>query len=70
MVSLETTLTGIMGLATRSMDMEYEAYNSSVIRTIRQFFHVDMVEELTFRGTAKYKILKMLYNSEKPSRIF
>ena len=39
--------------------MEYEAYNGSMVRTVRQLFHVDMVEKLTFPGTAKYKIKKM-----------
>ena len=59
LISLETTLTDIMGLADSSLDMEYEAYNGSMVRTIRQLFHVDMVEKLTFPGTAKYKIQKM-----------
>jgi hypothetical protein len=59
LVSLETTLTGIMGLAASSVDMEYEVYNGSMVRTVRQLFHVDMVEELTFQGTSKYKIEKM-----------
>ena len=49
----------IMGLADSSLDMEYEAYNSSMVSVIRQLFHVDMVEELTFQGTSKYKIEKM-----------
>ena len=59
LVSLETTLTDIMGLAASSVDMEYEAYNGSMVRTVRQLFHVDMVEELTFQGTAKFKIEKL-----------
>jgi hypothetical protein len=59
LVSLETTLNEIMGLAESNMDMEYEAYNGSMVRTVRQLFHVDMVEKLTFPGTAKYKIEKM-----------
>ena len=59
LISLETTLTDIMGLADSSLDMEYEAYNGSMVRTVRQLFHVDMVEKLTFPGTAKYKIQKM-----------
>ena len=59
LVSLETTLNDIMGLADSSLDMEYEAYNSSMVSVIRQLFHVDMVEELTFQGTSKYKIEKM-----------
>ena len=58
-MSLETTLNNIMGLADSSLDMEYEAYNSSMVSVIRQLFHVDMVEELTFQGTSKYKIEKM-----------
>ena len=59
LVSLETTLNDIMGLADSSLDMEYEAYNGSMVRTVRQLFHVDMVEKLTFPGTAKYKIEMM-----------
>ena len=59
LVSLETTLTDIMRLAASSVDMEYEAYNGSMVRTVRQLFHVEMFEELTFKGTAKYKIEKL-----------
>ena len=36
LVSLETTLNDIMGLADSSLDMEYEAYNGSMVRTVRQ----------------------------------
>ena len=33
LLSLETTLTDIMGLAATSVDMEYEAYNGTMVST-------------------------------------
>ena len=59
LINLETTLNDIMELANSNLDMEYEAYNGAMIRTIRQLFPVEMMDKLTFRGTAQYKIQKM-----------
>ena len=59
LVTLETTLNDIMELAESNLDMEYEAYNGVMVRTIRQLFDVDMIDKLTFKGTAKHKIDKM-----------
>ena len=59
LITLETTLGDIVELAESNSDMEYEAYNGAMVRTIRQLFHIDMLDELTFRGTAQYKVTKM-----------
>ena len=59
LITLETTLGDIMELAESNLDMEYEAYNGVMVRTIRQLFHVEMVDNLTFRGTAQFKVTKM-----------
>ena len=42
-----------------NLDMEYEAYGGTTVRTIRQLFDVDMIDKLTFNGTAKHKIDEM-----------
>ena len=59
LITLETTLGDIMELAESNSEMEYEAYNGAMVRTIRQLFHVDMLDELTFRGTAQFKVTKI-----------
>jgi hypothetical protein len=59
LVSLEVTINDFMELVTSNLDMEYEAFNGVMVRVIRQLFHIDMLDELTFQGAAKYKIEKM-----------
>ena len=59
LITMETTLGDIMDLAESNSDMEYEAYNGAMVRTIRQLFHIDMLDELTFRGTAQFKVTKI-----------
>ena len=48
LITFETTLSDVMELAKSNSDMKYEAYNGVMVGTIRQLFHVDMMNELTF----------------------
>ena len=65
LINLETTLNDIMELANTNIDMEYEAYNGTMVRTIRQLFPVDILDKLTFQGTSQFKIQQMKQFAEE-----
>merc|ERR1711888_97868 len=65
LINFETTLKDIMELANTNLDMEYEAYNGTMVRTIRRLFPVDIQDKLTFQGTSQFKIQQMKQFAEE-----
>ena len=65
LINFETTLNDIMELANTNLDMEYEAYNGTMVRTIRRLFPVDIQDKLTFQGTSQFKIQQMKQFAEE-----
>ena len=61
LISLEITLKDIMELAQDDEEMEMEAYNGSMLSSIRLLFPFDIEEDLAkIRGTGKYKVSKII----------
>ena len=44
MITFKTTFGVFMELAKSNSDMKYEAYNGVMVGTIRQLFHVEMMD--------------------------
>ena len=61
LMKVEVTLKEIIELAQEDEEMENEAYNGSMISTVRDLFPFRYLSELTeFKGSGKEKLLKMV----------